>query len=96
MLCCQCAEHNWSKRFQRADLKGRVALVTGGRIKIGYETVLKLVRDGARVITTTRFPADAANRFCKEKDFSEWNDRLQIHVHVQKVYGFRLAGHTRW
>jgi len=79
-LCPACAEQNWNKRFQRANLSGRTALVTGGRIKIGYQTVLKLLRDGASVMTTTRFPADAACRFQEEEDFANWNDRLQIHA----------------
>lgn len=78
MLCPKCAELNYAKRSQRANLCGRVALVTGGRIKIGYQMVLRLLRDGARVIMTTRFPLDAASRFALEADFAEWQDRLQI------------------
>ena len=35
-LCPSCAEFNWHKRLQTADLSGRVALVTGARVKIGY------------------------------------------------------------
>ncbi|WP_146518168.1 SDR family NAD(P)-dependent oxidoreductase [Stieleria varia] len=78
-LCLDCAEANWRKRHQRADLNGRVAVVTGGRIKIGYHIVLKLLRDGADVIMTTRFPNDAATRFQAEADFHLWHDRLEIH-----------------
>src|SRR5687767_7968260 len=37
-LCPSCAEVNYGKRFRRADLTGRRALVTGGRVKIGFET----------------------------------------------------------
>ena len=77
-LCPSCAEYNYTKRQQRTNLKGRVALVTGGRIKIGYETVLKLLRDGARVIMTTRFPRDAAHRYAQEADFETWKHRLKI------------------
>lgn len=77
-LCPQCAGFNYAKRTQRADLRGRVALVTEGRIKIGYQMVLRLLRDGARIIMTTRFPLDAASRFALEADFAEWQDRLQI------------------
>ncbi len=43
-MCVPCAELNWTKRHQTADLTGRVAVVTGGRIKIGYHIVLKLLR----------------------------------------------------
>jgi NAD(P)-dependent dehydrogenase (short-subunit alcohol dehydrogenase family) len=77
-LCPACAPLNYAKRSQRADLRGRLALVTGGRIKIGYQMVLRLLRDGARVMMTTRFPLDAASRFALEADFAEWQDRLQI------------------
>jgi len=57
----------------------RYALVTGGRIKIGYETCLKLLRSGAFVILTTRFPVDAAYRYAKEDDFEDWCTRLKIY-----------------
>jgi hypothetical protein len=50
LLCSECAEFNYAKRSQRADLTGRVALITGGRIKIGYQLGLRLLQDGARVI----------------------------------------------
>jgi NAD(P)-dependent dehydrogenase (short-subunit alcohol dehydrogenase family) len=79
LLCPGCATLNWAKRNQRADLCGRTALVTGGRIKIGYQTSLKLLRDGARVLVTTRFPQDAALRFRSEPDCTDWLDRLEIH-----------------
>jgi NAD(P)-dependent dehydrogenase (short-subunit alcohol dehydrogenase family) len=79
LLCPTCANFNYAKRHQRADLTGRTALVTGGRIKIGYQTALRLLQDGARVIVTTRFPQDAAQRFSQENDFDRWRDRLQIH-----------------
>jgi NAD(P)-dependent dehydrogenase (short-subunit alcohol dehydrogenase family) len=77
-LCPTCAEFNFKKRTELADLKGRVALLTGGRVKIGYQAGLKLLRAGARLIVTTRFPRDSAQRYSKEPDFSEWGDRLEI------------------
>jgi NAD(P)-dependent dehydrogenase (short-subunit alcohol dehydrogenase family) len=78
-LCSPCADFNFSKRQPKADLAGRVALVTGGRVKIGYHVVIFLLRSGAKVIVTTRFPRDAATRFAKEADFEEWGDRLEVH-----------------
>jgi NAD(P)-dependent dehydrogenase (short-subunit alcohol dehydrogenase family) len=78
-LCEPCAELNYAKRFQTAPLEGRVGLVTGARVKIGYQTALKLLRAGARVIATTRFPRDAAARYAREADFGEWKDRLEVH-----------------
>ena len=59
--------------------RGRVALLTGGRVKIGYQAGIKLLRSGARLIVTTRFPRDSAARYAREKDFSDWSDRLEIH-----------------
>jgi hypothetical protein len=52
-MCGPCAELNWTKRNQTADLRGRVALVTGARVKIGYHAAIMLLRAGARVIVTT-------------------------------------------
>ena len=78
-LCEPCADFNFSKRQPTADLSGRIALVTGGRVKIGYHVVIFLLRAGAKVIVTTRFPRDAATRFAQEADFEEWGDRLEVH-----------------
>ncbi len=77
-LCPECAALNYEKRFQTADLEGRVALVTGARVKIGYQAALKLLRAGATVVATTRFPHDAARRYANEPDFAEWGGRLRI------------------
>jgi NAD(P)-dependent dehydrogenase (short-subunit alcohol dehydrogenase family) len=77
-LCIVCGAINWNKRSYKKDMSGKVALVTGGRIKIGFYVVLSLLRNGAKVITTTRFADDALKRFTKEKDFGEWKDRLDI------------------
>lgn len=79
LLCPKCAEFNYQKRQQSTNLTGRVALLTGGRIKIGYQTALQMLRDGAKVIVTTRFPGDCARRFSEEIDFEKWRDRLQIY-----------------
>ncbi len=45
-LCPSCAEFNYAKRTESADLRGRVALLTGGRVKIGYQAGIKLLRAG--------------------------------------------------
>jgi NAD(P)-dependent dehydrogenase (short-subunit alcohol dehydrogenase family) len=78
-MCGTCADFNYSKRTQRAPLAGKVALITGARVKIGYQASLMLLRSGARVIATTRFPQDAAQRYVREPDFAEWSHRLHIH-----------------
>ncbi len=92
LLCPDCAELNYAKRMQRADLTGRIALVTGGRIKIGYQIVLRLLRDGATVHVTTRFAHDALVRFHAEPDWAEWQARLHVHAldlrHLPSVEAF--------
>src|SRR5579883_55210 len=77
-LCPRCANQNIGKRTQRADLRGRRALLTGGRIKIGYQLGLRLLRDGAELIVTTRFPNDARRRYTSEPDAEGWIDRLRV------------------
>jgi len=78
-MCTPCGDFNYAKRFQICDLSGQVALITGSRLKIGYQATLKMLRSGARVIATTRFPVDSAIRFSKEEDFSSWGNRLDIY-----------------
>jgi NAD(P)-dependent dehydrogenase (short-subunit alcohol dehydrogenase family) len=77
-LCPKCAELNWIKRTEMADLRGRVALLTGGRVKIGYQAGIKLLRAGAQLIVCTRFPRDSAMRYAAEPDFKDWGHRLEI------------------
>ncbi len=78
-MCPPCAALNWEKRNSTADLRGRTCLVTGARVKIGYQAAIKLLRAGADVIVATRFPRDAARRYAKEPDASEWTHRLHIY-----------------
>src|SRR4051812_15749170 len=101
-LCPECAALNFAKRTELADLRGRVALLTGGRVKIGYQAGLKLLRCGAHVIVTTRFPRDSATRYAQEPDFADWKDRLEIYGldlrHTPSVEAFCreiLATHAR-
>ena len=69
-LCPACAELNFRKRTELADLRGRV--------KIGYQAGIKLLRAGAHLIVTTRFPRDSATRYAAEPDFKDWEHRLEI------------------
>jgi len=78
-MCEKCGNLNYFKRFQSTDLTGQVALITGSRLKIGYHATLMMLRAGAKVIATTRFPVDSAIRYAKEEDFGLWKDRLQIY-----------------
>jgi len=78
-MCATCGDENLVKRTQTADLSGRTALLTGGRVKIGYQAGIKLLRAGARLIVTTRFPHDAAERYAAEEDAAAWLDRLVVY-----------------
>lgn len=77
-LCPNCAAMSHAKRHQRVDLRAKRALLTGGRAKIGMYIALMLLRDGAHLTITTRFPRDAARRFAELADSPEWIDRLKI------------------
>jgi NAD(P)-dependent dehydrogenase (short-subunit alcohol dehydrogenase family) len=101
-LCPACGDFNFAKRTELADLAGRTALLTGGRVKIGYQAGLKLLRAGARLIVTTRFPRDSAARYSREPDFEQWAHRLEIFGldlrHTPSVDAFcheLLASHDR-
>ncbi|WP_044397831.1 SDR family NAD(P)-dependent oxidoreductase [Lacinutrix sp. Hel_I_90] len=78
-MCTACGDLNYAKRFQTTDLTDQVAVITGSRLKIGYHITLMLLRAGATVVATTRFPADSAIRFAKEDDYHDWAHRLHIH-----------------
>jgi NAD(P)-dependent dehydrogenase (short-subunit alcohol dehydrogenase family) len=98
-MCPTCADFNYAKRSQTAALPGQVALVTGARVKIGFHIALKLLRAGAEVVATTRFPHDAADRYAREVDYDDWKHRLRIygldlrHVPSVEVLAEHLA-HT--
>ncbi|AKK03165.1 SDR family NAD(P)-dependent oxidoreductase [Corynebacterium epidermidicanis] len=77
-LCPECAADNRVRRNARVDLTGRRAVLTGGRAKIGMYIALKLLRDGADLTITTRFPRDAARRFAAVGDSADWLSRLHI------------------
>jgi NAD(P)-dependent dehydrogenase (short-subunit alcohol dehydrogenase family) len=101
-LCPACAELNFRKRTESADLRGRVALLTGGRVKIGYQAGIKLLRAGVHLIVSTRFPRDSALRYAAEPDFKDWGHRLEIFGldlrHTPSVEAFcrhLLATHSR-
>src|SRR5262245_30570552 len=49
-MCEPCGDYNYGKRSQSADLRGRVALITGARVKIGYQAAILLLRSGCRVV----------------------------------------------
>ncbi|MCG3041086.1 SDR family NAD(P)-dependent oxidoreductase [Streptomyces fenghuangensis] len=78
LLCPQCAADNSTRRRMSTDLTGRRALLTGGRVKIGFQLALMMLRDGAELMVTSRFPADALRRFEAAPGSGRWLDRLTV------------------
>ena len=78
-LCPTCAELNYNMRFVSGNLTNRSALITGGRVKVGYATALKLLRAGANVTVTSRFPAKALENYSKASDYDQWKNNLTVY-----------------
>jgi NAD(P)-dependent dehydrogenase (short-subunit alcohol dehydrogenase family) len=78
-LCPDCAAESYARRLDTIDLRGKVALVTGGRIKIGHQIALRLLGWGAQVIVTSRFARDTVRRFAAHPDFASFSDRLRVY-----------------
>jgi NAD(P)-dependent dehydrogenase (short-subunit alcohol dehydrogenase family) len=78
-LCPKCVAINLKERWRNMDLKGRHVILTGGRVKVGFATALKLLRAGAHLTITTRFPAQAAQQFKQETDSNKWWNRLEFY-----------------
>jgi NAD(P)-dependent dehydrogenase (short-subunit alcohol dehydrogenase family) len=78
-LCTKCGDHNYSYRTIKLDLSGRIAIVTGGRVKIGYYISTKLLSYGCKVIITTRFPKDSLIKYQQDPDYEKWKDNLIIY-----------------
>lgn len=78
-LCPTCALENYHMRYRSPDLKGRTVILTGGRVKVGYATALKILRCGATLVLTSRFPALALEQLHREPDFETWKDRLTVY-----------------
>lgn len=79
-LCLSCGQFNDSRRGQTADLRGYTCIVTGGRIKVGFEVAIKLLRAGASVIVTSRFVAGARAAFASLPDSASWAGRLSFYA----------------
>lgn len=77
-MCNLCGVINYNKRTIFKDQTGKIAIVTGGRVKIGFETALRLLRCNCQVVITTRFAKDALERYSKEKDYENWIHNLKI------------------
>ncbi|WP_326719393.1 SDR family oxidoreductase [Streptomyces sp. NBC_00243] len=77
-LCPDCAADNTARRALSTELSGRRALLTGGRVKIGFQLALMMLRDGVELLVTSRFPHDTVRRFRAEAGSEKWLDRLTV------------------
>lgn len=77
-ICAACGDVAYEKRRFKRDLTGYRALVTGGRLKLGYQIVLKLLRAGAEVMVTSRDWVSAIERYETEPDYQDWKYRLYV------------------
>ena len=78
-LCKKCGDYNYSFRTMKLDFSGRIAIVTGGRVKIGYYIATKLLSYGAKVLITSRFPKDALFKFQKDPEYEKWKNNLIVY-----------------
>ncbi|WP_260610838.1 SDR family NAD(P)-dependent oxidoreductase [Streptomyces sp. WAC06614] len=78
LLCPGCSADNSARRGLRCDLTGRRVLLTGGRVKIGFQLALMMLRDGAELLVTSRFPQDTLARFRAAPGSAHWLDRLTV------------------
>ena len=78
-MCKKCGDYNYFFRTMELDLKGRIAIVTGGRIKIGYYIGIKLLSYGCKVLTTSRFPKDTLLKYQQHPDYEKWKNNLIIY-----------------
>jgi NAD(P)-dependent dehydrogenase (short-subunit alcohol dehydrogenase family) len=77
-LCIKCAQENYINKNLKANLSGMSFLVTGGRVKLGFSSTLKLLRMGAKVVITTRYPHFAMRNYQSESDYESWKNNLII------------------
>lgn len=87
--CCKaCVDSNLFFRTLSYPLDNRVVLLTGARTRIGFETGLKLLRAGATLYATSRFPYSMADRYLNEPDSAQWRSNLHVLGIECVVFGF--------
>ncbi|TVY65598.1 Uncharacterized protein LSUE1_G010228 [Lachnellula suecica] len=81
-ICKPCGDFNLASSDlslpPNLQVDGQTALVTGARIHLGFHTALRLLRSGAKVIITSRYPRDAQLRYLAEEDSEKWCNELRI------------------
>ena len=78
-LCKKCGDYNYSFRTMKLDFTNRIAIVTGGRVKIGYYIATKLLSYGCKVLITSRFPKDTLLKYQANEDYNKWKNNLIIY-----------------
>ena len=77
--CIKCGKKFEKYRYYYTSQANKTAIVTGARTKLGHQICLKLLRSGAFVYGTTRFPEKALLIFQSYPDYSIWKDRLVLY-----------------
>lgn len=77
-MCIECGIINKVKRDVKADLGSCKVFISGIRQKIGFCAALKMLRCGATVYGTSRYPGATMFNFKKEDDYEEFGHRLHI------------------
>ncbi|AGC02253.1 putative dehydrogenase [Acanthamoeba polyphaga moumouvirus] len=77
--CPKCGDISLKNRYLSRNLTGMNAIVIGGRIKLGYQIALKLLRAGAKVMITTRNIENALEYYLQEPDYNNFRDRLYVY-----------------
>ena len=78
-LCKKCGDYNYNYRSIQIDMSNRIAIVTGGRVNIGFQAALKLLSYNCKVLVTSRFPKDTLRKFKEESNYSKFKENLLIY-----------------
>lgn len=81
-LCVPCGSFNLQESTLslpgNLNLSHKTALVTGGRVNLGFHIALRLLRCGAHVIVSSRYPLDAETRYRAQPSFQDWKSRIRV------------------
>lgn len=78
--CTKCEHLNETKRSIKTDLQNKVAIVTGARVKIGFETAIRLLECGCQVIATSRFVGDMICRYQAHPKYNEFKHLVTFYA----------------
>lgn len=66
------------KKISKMNLRGKHIIITGVRTGLGYNLTLHLLRMGATIYGTTRYPYIAWYNYSNEIDYDMWKHKLVI------------------